>query len=177
MAKQISRFSCSNDKCKLHAKVGVGNIRHHGYSKTKHGQRRRYICKSCGATFSSTNGSAYHRLRASRNELGLACQMSAEGVNISAIARTLKRSWNTINRWLERARIACCKFQKKNLRGYNIIEMQADEIKAFIDSRKKTTWIFTIIEVSSRLWSSIKVGSRSYRNIRKLFGEAFHNGV
>jgi hypothetical protein len=34
MTKYINSFSCPNDKCKLHGKIGDGNIRHHGYVKT-----------------------------------------------------------------------------------------------------------------------------------------------
>lgn len=103
--------------------------------------------------------------------------MSAEGVSISTIARILGRTWNTIWRWIERARAACSRFLEKHLRGYEIQEPQADEIKAFVGPRNAKTWILAIIEVSSRLWPVTRVGKRSYKNIRIMFGEAFHRGV
>jgi len=150
---------CPNHECLLHGLGDHGNIHTHGWYKTKHGRRRRYICKACGMTFASTRGSAYHKLKASRQQIDQACHMSAEGVNISVIARILSRSWNTINRWLERARAACCCFQDKHLLGYELREPQADEIKAFVGLRKNKTWIMAIIEVSTRLWPSSCVGN------------------
>jgi len=102
--------------------------------------------------------------------------MSAEGMNISAISRILGHSWNTINRWLERARKACHDFQIKHLKGYELREIQADEIKAFTHANKHKVWILALIEVSTRLWPSVLTGKRSYKNIRKLFGRAIHKG-
>jgi len=102
--------------------------------------------------------------------------MSAEGVNISAISGILGHSWNTINRWLERARKTCHDFQVKHLNGYELREIQADEIKAFTHANKKKVWILALIEVSTRLWSSVLTGKRNYKNIRKLFGKAIHRG-
>jgi len=57
-----------------------------GETPLAYGRRRRYICKACGATFTSTLGSAYHRLKALRQQVDQACHMSAEGVNISVIS-------------------------------------------------------------------------------------------
>jgi len=177
MATLIGRRGCPNRGCSLHRLANQGNIRTHGWYKTKLGRRRRYICNACGLTFASTKGSVYHKLKASCQQIDQACHMSAEGVNISVIARVLGRSWNTIYRWLERARAACSRFQDKHLQGYELREPQADEIKAFVGPRKNKIWIMAIIEVSTRLWPAIQVGKRNYNNIKKLFGKTFHKGV
>jgi len=176
VANNINTKSCMNPKCDLHCKANEGNIRTHGWYKTKTSRRRRYICNACGKSFSFNKVSAYHRLRASKEKINYACHMSAEGVNISAISRILGHSWNTINRWLERARKACHYFQIKHLKGYELSEIQADEIKAFTHANKKKVWILALIEVSTRLWPSVLTGKRNYKNIRKLFGKAINKG-
>lgn len=166
-----------NPECKLHGKANEGNIHTHGWYKTKSSRRRRYICSACGKSFSANQGSTYHRLRASREKINYACHMSAEGVNISAISRILGHSWNTINRWLERARKDCHDFQKKHLKGYELREVQADEIKTFTHANKRKAWILALIDVGTRLWPSVLTGKRNYNNIRKLFGKALHKGI
>jgi hypothetical protein len=58
---------------------------------------------------------------------------------------------------------------ENNLKQFDIKEPQADEIRTFVDDRKRTTWAITFFETTSRLWPSCLVGKRSYRNIRRLF--------
>ncbi len=45
------------------------------------------------------------------------------------------------------------------------------EIRTFVQSKKYVRWIFTAMEVSSRLWTSTVVGRRSYRNTRSLISD------
>jgi transposase-like protein/IS1 family transposase len=174
--KAITR-SCPNESCEHFGKLSHNNIHPHGWYKTKHGRRRRYRCSACGKSFGSTRSTVYHRLKGSRQEVEQTCQLSAEGVSIATISRTLRRAWNTINRWLKRARIACKKFLDRHLKNYPIRELQADEIKPFVDSRKSKTWIMADIEVSTRLWPTTRVGKRSYKNIREVFRDTFKHGL
>ena len=101
--------------------------------------------------------------------------MSVEGVSISAIARIKGITWNTVARWLRRAAEASRTFNDVMTRGYLLREIQADEIKTFINCKKKSTWILMTIEVWSRLWPSSIVGRRSYRNIKRLMEETIRD--
>ena len=109
-AKPVRNRACTNSECEMFGKMDQGNIRLHGFSPLKRGKRRRYRCTRCGTTFSSTTNTAYYRLKSSRDKVDMACQLSVEGMNISAISRALHKSWNTIERWLERAREFCKQF-------------------------------------------------------------------
>ena len=60
--------------------------------------------------------------------------------------------------------------------GYEIEELQADEIRTFSGGKKNVTWVFAAILVSSRLWTSTVVGRRSYRNTRQLLSETVRAG-
>jgi IS1 family transposase len=77
-------------------------------------------------------------------------------------------TWNTVARWLDRAARVAEQFNGRRMRGFDLIELQLDEIRAFLATRERPVWIFAAIEVWSRLWPSTLVGSRCYRNTRGL---------
>ena len=147
----LKTIICSNSKCIYFRLLGKENIILHSFYKTRQGKRRRYRCKECGKTFSSTYGTAYYRLQSSRTSFDEVATMSVNGIDKSSISRIKNLSWNTIERWLERASKHAHHFNHRYLKGYDIKEVQADEIRTFVDSKKKVTWLFTAIEVSTRL--------------------------
>ena len=93
--------------------------------------------------------------------------MSVNGIDKSSISRITGLSWNTIERWLEIAALYAQNFNEQYLKGYDIKEVQVDEIRTFVGSRKNVQWLFTAIEVSSRLWISMVVGKRNYQNVKR----------
>jgi len=158
----------------MFGKLGKGNIVLHGFLKLNRGRRRRYRCEDCGRTFVSSVGTPYHRLKCTRAQFDNVAALSVEGLSKSAIARAMRLSWNTVARWLERAAQAAERFSSRLMTGYTLRELQADEIRTFIDRKKRVRWVLTAIEVWSRLWVSVVPGRRSYRNVRRLFEQATH---
>jgi IS1 family transposase len=102
--------------------------------------------------------------------------MAVEGVSKSSISRIKGLSWNTVASWQQKAAEHAKSFNERFIRDYELVELQADEICTFIDSRKKQTWIHTVLEVWSRLWIGSIVGRRSYRNVKSVISEAVSNG-
>ena len=102
--------------------------------------------------------------------------MSVNGVDKSSISRMTGLSWTTIERWLEIAALYAHNFNEHYLKGYDITEVQADEIRTFVGSRKNVQWLFTAIEVSSRLWISKVVGKRNYQNLKRSLWQFLTNG-
>jgi transposase-like protein/IS1 family transposase len=152
---------------------GSNSTRLHASYMTKTGRKRRYKCLGCGPTFSRNTKTVYEGIHGSRNEFDDACQLSVEGVNRSAIARFMGRSWNTIDRWLKRATRATKQFTNIHMRDYVIRELQADELCTYVSRKIKSTWVITMMEVGSRLWLSFDIGRRTYKRIRRMFREAF----
>ena len=91
----VNKLSCPNENCSKHRRIGLGNIIRHSFYKGSEGRRRRYRCKGCGKTFSSTYGTAYYRLQSSRTVFDEVVTMSSGGVDKSAISRIKGMSWNT----------------------------------------------------------------------------------
>jgi len=60
--------------------------------------------------------------------------------------------------------------------GIPIVEVQADELRTFASCKTQPTWIFTNIEVCSRLWPSTVVRRRSYANTKALFNDTLGRG-
>ena len=167
---------CQNKDCRDFGRVGGGNVIFHASFKTKIGRKQRCRCKTCGKTFSADTGTAYQDLACSRDEFDQVARMRVDGASISAIGRISRRSRTTIVRWLERATAKATRFNEEHLRDYEIYEIQADELCTFVDRKENTVWLFTILEVWSRLWVGNVQGRRSYRNTEKIFNEVIFRG-
>jgi hypothetical protein len=92
--------------------------------------------------------------------------MAVHGVSVSARARIKRISWGTVARWLELAAVYAERFNRRRLRGFVIHELQADEIRTFVGDKEHVIWVVTTLEVWSRLWVSLVVGRRNFRNIK-----------
>ena len=147
-----SNRTCPNPNCCLKGRLGKGNIIRHSFYITRQGRRRRYRCKECGRTFSSTRGTPYYRLHKPRSLFDEVVRMCVHGIAISAMARIKRMAWGTIARWLESAATYAVRFNDRMLRGFVIHELQADEIRTFVGAKKRVIWVLTTLEVWSRLW-------------------------
>ena len=156
-------MACAKPGCDNRGRPGL-IIVGHGSFATKSGRRRRYRCTVCGGTLSTNTGTAYSGLRCARREFDQVASLRVEGVSISATAGVTGRSRNTIARWLEQASTAAKHFNQRMLRDFDIMELQADELRTFIGNKRNTLWLFATIEVGSRLWAGSVLGRRSYRN-------------
>ena len=158
------KLTCPSGKCGSNTRV-VG----YGFQRTKTGRRRRYLCRGCGRTFTSRTKSVYQGIHHTPSKFDLVAHLSVEGVNRSAIARLVGVSRSTVGRWLDRITARARLFNDHHLKGVDVRELQADELRTFVDTRKQEKWVFAALEVSSRLWLRTVVGRRSYRNTEELF--------
>jgi transposase-like protein/IS1 family transposase len=161
----MKSIGCPNPAC---PPASAGSIIRHGFYNTSSGKRRRYRCLSCGKTFCANSGTPYHRLQHRRSTFDQVAALTVEGLNKSAIARVKQIAWNTVARWLEKAAHSC-RFNDRRIATLAVGELQADEIRTIVGSKEHPIWIFTAIDVWSRLWPATVVGRRSYRNTLALF--------
>ena len=90
--------------------------------------------------------------------------MNLEGMSKAAIARVTGKSWNTGARWLERASSHARGFQEKQVRRVEAVEVQLDELRTTVGGKNTPSWIYTSVEVWSRLWTAVHVGRRTRRD-------------
>ena len=126
--------SLRNLACPYFRKHRQGNIIRHSFYKNRQGRRRRYRCRNCGRTFSSTYGTAYYRLQSSRTCFDDVATMSVNGISKSAISRIKNMSWNTVDRWLHLAFLFTQQFNAQVLQRYQIIELRIGNISTLSNS-------------------------------------------
>ena len=85
-------------------------------------------------------------------------------------------AWGTVGRWLDAAATCAARFNDRMLKGFVIRELQADEIRTFGATKEWVIWIMTTLEVWSRLWVSVEVGRRNFRNIKKVMTDTLQRG-
>ncbi len=85
-------------------------------------------------------------------------------------------AWGTVARCLESAATYAARFNDRMLKGFLIRELQADEIRTFVGTKKRVIWIMTTLEVWSRLWISVEMGRRNYRNIKRVMLDSLQRG-
>ena len=175
----MKRLRCPDEQCLTRTNSSLAIIIRFGFYQTRWGKRRRFRCKGCGRTFCRNSSTVYHRLQHRRAMFDQVAALSVEGVNKSAIARVQRITWNTVDRWLEKASTSCRRFNHRMITKIRISELQADEICTLVGGKDQPpVWIFAAIEVWSRLWPSTVIGKRSYRKTLTLFRDvcARNNG-
>ncbi len=85
-------------------------------------------------------------------------------------------AWGTVARWLESAATYASRFNDRMLKGFVIRELQADEIRTFFGTKEWVIWIMTSLEVWSRLWISVEIGRRNFRDIKKVMTDTLQRG-
>ena len=167
---------CPNATCAVQEAAAIHRVRRHGFYRLKRGRRRRYRCRNCDRTFSRTTHTSYYRLRSSQPKLERITSMSVEGLSRSAIARVEHLARPTVDRWLERAADAAQHCNDRLIQNVTLQELQADEIQTKTLEQARPTWIFTTLEVWSRLWVSTVIGRRSRHNANQLFQDTMDRG-
>jgi hypothetical protein len=151
----VDGVACARPGCDNRGKPGL-NIVGYGSFATKAGRRQRYRCTVCRGTVSTNTGTAYSGLRCTRREFEQVASLRVEGVSLSATAAT--------------------RFNDRMVRGFDLIELQADELCTFVGNKNTTVWLFATIEVSSRLWAGSVLGRRSDHNARAVVNDVARRG-
>ena len=167
--------SCPNEAC-IPSIGSPAKVVRHGFFRVRCGRRRRYRCSGCGRTFSARTNTPYFGLGCSSRTFERVSHLSVEGMSCAAIARIEGIAWHTADRWLAKAAGLAQLFNERHIYGIPLVELQADELRTFVPCKAKPTWVFTSMEVCSRLWSSTVVGRRSYANTQALFSDTLRRG-
>ena len=169
-----SLLPCPNLECPKHGQSQ--QVIRFGFYRLKRGRRRRYRCGSCGKTYGRTTHTLYHRLRASQPRIDRVAAMSVEGMSRAAITRVEHLNPHTVDRWLGRASTAAERFNDTMTQNVLLQELQADELQTVASRQGQPTWVFTTLEVWSRLWVSTVVGARTAHNTEQLLNDTVTRG-
>lgn len=94
------------------------------------------------------------RLRSSQLRIDRVAAMSVEGMSRTAMARVEHIDPHTVDRWLSRASAVAEHFNDTMTRDVLLQEIEADELQTVASRHTQSTWVFSTLEVWSRLWVS-----------------------
>ncbi len=137
--KGIARVGdfCPNESCPDYGKrqsEGQRNIKKAG--KTRRG-RQRYLCKTCGRTFTETKGTIFYRRRTPEEEIIETLALIAEGVRISSLARVKGHKEDTILDWLRAAAEHAEEIEEILLAKYRLDQGQLDALWSYVGNKGK----------------------------------------
>ena len=136
---------CHNPECPARGQCGQGNIGVHSRKE------RRFICHTCGKTFSATTGTVFYRLRTAAEFVTQIITLLAHGCPPQAIVAAFGLDERTVYAWYQRAGKHCQKLHEHLVhQPRDLGQVQADEIR--VKHQGGITWLAQAIEVSTRLW-------------------------
>jgi len=141
---------CPNEACPSRGIEAADNIRVHD------GRRDRWRCRTCGKTFSSRQGTPFHRLRTDPVIVIQVVTLLSYGCPLQAIVqafgldeRTIKRWYASIGRHCEQVHEALV--TSETSQSMNLLQVQADEVRVRLQHRI-VLWMAMAICVPTRLW-------------------------
>ena len=169
---QRAHVHCPYPECPSHSAARPARVVSYGAYRTKSGQSSpRWCCDCCKRTFGPTTGTPLARLRAPSGIYAHALQLGSEGLSKAAIARVLGSSPSTISRWIERAATHARIFHVVKTVPSEVGEIQMDELAARGSDEVRAAWVYSAIEVFTRLWVAVRVSRRTLRNTRAFVRE------
>ncbi|HTY12824.1 MAG TPA: hypothetical protein VMD02_01405 [Candidatus Omnitrophota bacterium] len=98
----MSDLYCLNPECRLYNETGRDNIVKFGVYRSKQGGRARYLCKSCGRTFSERANSKLYGLHANEDTVNKFLAEYRSGKPLNRISREMRVKADTLRAWRKR---------------------------------------------------------------------------
>lgn len=137
---------CLNMDCPDRGKIDKANIGVHSQKD------RRYICHTCGQTFSESKGTALYGIKKSSELFFWVVTLLAFGCPVQAIVMAFHLDERTVRSWWHKSGQQC-KGVHEHVIGESQLDLgqvQADEIK--VKTQKGSVWMAMVMMVSTRLW-------------------------
>ena len=138
---------CLNLNCPSRGKVNAGNIHLHS------GLDQRFRCTTCQATFASTKGTLFYRLRTDPTTVIRVLALLASGCPLPSIVFAFEIDPRTVTNWRDKAAAHCQQVHETLVESQprDLGQVQADEIRVRCQKRL-VVWMALAIQVSTRLW-------------------------
>jgi IS1 family transposase len=134
------------------------------YGRQKNGEQE-YKCKRCGKRFNRRKGTPLEGLRTPIYVIVMAIAMYMCGVGVAMIADVTGKQEKTVERWIRRIAPHCEGLIKQELskqnHGFTSVYLQMDEFWSYLWRKKTKVWIWTGIDVVTRLFIAFHIGDRS----------------
>jgi len=122
---------CPNEVCPDYGQRQTAtqrNIVKNGKSKAGH---QRYLCRTCGKTFTATHGTIFYRRRTPEAAIIEVLALLAEGSRVSSVSRVKGYKEDTILEWLRAAGAHAEKIAAELMATYQVTRGQIDGLWAY----------------------------------------------
>lgn len=128
-----SKF-CDNRQCEDYGRTDQKNIKGSGHSPNG---TQRYICKTCGVTFTETKGTLFYGRHTPKKDILEALAMLAERMSIAAVARVKGVKEETVSDWLKDGVSHIQEIEEELLREYHVDKAQMDSLWTYVGNKGK----------------------------------------
>jgi IS1 family transposase len=168
------RHFCPHTECDYRGWLGMGNLRANGHPSG--GPWRQFHCLGCNGSFPEHHGTIFHGKQAAGELIVRVLACLAEGLGIRATVRVFEADPNTVLHWLVEAAEQLKAFSSYFLCAVHVQQIQLDELYAVLSAVKggqmseeeaiqrlsrSPHWVWTAIDLQSKLLVAITVGPRT----------------
>ena len=155
-------YACDNRACKyygitdatIHALIAYG-----GHGKKEWIQD--LYCDACEHKFTVRRDTVLYRLKTPSAEVAEALTYLAEGVDVSVLERTTGKGESTLRTWLTRAGLHAAKLHDHFFQRLTFRHIQLDELWANVRQKSHEVWVWTSMEVTTKIVPVIQLGPRT----------------
>jgi len=137
--------ACPNRTCQMYGKLGQGNVVGNGTYHTGSGNVRKFLCRTCGRTFSERTNTAFFDLRSNERDMMRALKMVLKGLSLRATAEIMEVHLDTIRAWLRRAAEHSEEVNVVLLKEMKVSKVELDELWTFVQKKQFREWAATRI--------------------------------
>lgn len=162
-------FACMNESCPYY-KITDQHI----HALRRDGTRNQCEAAAqweCGCCFSKRTawfGTVQYRLKTPSQEVSRALHLHMKGLSATDISEVLEYPPSTVQRWLDRGGEHGQRLHAKLFKHLSFKHIQLDELVTKVRNRAKRVWIWTGIDVETRLLLAWVVGGRSQADANRL---------
>ena len=135
--------ACPNRTCQMYGKLGQGNVVGNGTYHTESGNVRKFLCRTCGRTFSERSNTAFFDLRSEEKDMIRALKMVLKGLSLRATAEIMEVHLDTIRAWLRRAAEHSEEVNQVLLKEMKVSKVELDELWTFVQNKQFREWAAT----------------------------------
>lgn len=135
--------ACPNRTCQMYGRLGMGNVVGNGTYRTGSGSVRKFLCRTCGRTFSERSNTAFFDLRSDERDMMRALKMVLKGLSIRATAEIMEVHLDTVRAWLRRAAEHSEEVNQVLLKEMTVSKVELDELWTFVQKKQFREWAAT----------------------------------
>lgn len=124
--------SCPNVTCPDYGRTNAANLVKNGHTD---GGRQRYLCKSCGKTFTATKGTPFYQLHTDWVDVLEVLAAIAKGAPPQAMAEAKEAKVETILRWVKRAGGHAKAVEEVLIRNFHVSRVELDELWSYVKNK------------------------------------------